>query len=104
MRWRWPADRVTPSGSDHRVIAIGQADDQLVRPGLLCRGNHFIRLEGRRQSRDILGHSSLEQLHFLRKIAEMAAERVGRPLADLGAVEANAALRRRPHPDQRPRQ
>ena len=52
-----------------------------------------------RKARDVLGDGALEQLHVLRQVTDVAAERLGRPLLDRGAVEPDAAARRRPHPD-----
>ena len=48
---------------------------------------------------DVLRHRAVEQLHVLRKIADVAAEIVGFPLLDGGAVEADIAAQGRPDAD-----
>ena len=55
------------------------------------------------EARDVLRDGAGEQFDVLRQIADVPAERVGRPLVERRAVEADLAARRPPDADQRAR-
>src|SRR5205807_2736237 len=56
------------------------------------------------ESRDIDSDATLEQFDILRQIADMLAQRVGRPMLERRVVELDFAAKPRPDPDQRTRQ
>ena len=58
----------------------------------------------RLEAGDVLGDRAVEQLDVLRQVADMAAERVGLPLVEGGAVEADLAAQGRPDADEGARQ
>ena len=53
------------------------------------------------EAADVLRDGAGEQLDVLRQVADMAAEHVGRPLVERGAVEPHLAADRLPDADQR---
>jgi hypothetical protein len=53
------------------------------------------------EAADVLRDGAAEQFDVLRQIADMAAEHVGRPLVERGAVEPHLAAHRLPDADQR---
>ena len=50
------------------------------------------------------GDCAIEQLDVLRQVADVAAERLGLPLIERGAVEANRSPLRQPGADESPRE
>src|SRR6202051_280692 len=54
------------------------------------------------ESRDIDSDAALEQFDILRQIADMLAQRVGRPMLERRVVELDLAAKPRPDPNQRP--
>src|SRR6185437_16524731 len=48
----------------------------------------------------VLGHGAIEEPDVLRQIADVAAEIVGRPLAQIGAVQSDMAPASRPYSDE----
>ena len=70
----------------------------------LGRGNDGFGVGLDLEAGDVLRHRAAQQLHVLRQIADVAAECVRRPLIERGAIEAHAAARGVPDPDQKPHQ
>src|ERR1700720_3987048 len=54
------------------------------------------------ESRDLNSDAALEQFDILRQIADMLAQRVGRPMLEGRVVELDFAAKPRPDPNQRP--
>ena len=49
------------------------------------------------EAADILTDRGIEQRHFLRQIADVAAQHIRRPLPEVGIVQADIAAQQRPH-------
>ena len=92
-----PARERLPALADARVVALRQAHDQLVHARLLGRlmtaSGSALGLE----AGDVLADGAVEQLDVLRQVADVPAERLGRPLIERRPVQAHAAPRRPPH-------
>ena len=88
--------------SRSRSPAAGAGSARARRP--LCRRDDRVRIGLRLEARDVLRDRAVEQLDVLRQIADVPAERLGRPLIERRAVEADAAAHRpaKPRPGPAP--
>jgi hypothetical protein len=85
--------------ADDGVIAFGKIDDKIVNAGRLGGRDHGIGIRRILEAADVLRHRAVEQFDVLRHVADMPAERFGRPLIERRAVEPHGAAHRPPHPD-----
>jgi hypothetical protein len=76
-----------------RLVAVGQAQDHLVHVGGLRRGDDGGAIRRRLEAGDVVGDGAVEQRHLLRQVAHVAAELLGRPALERGAVEPHRAAR-----------
>ena len=103
MRWRWPGESASPACADLGVVALGQAQDHLVRVRAL-RGAHHRGRVGLAEARDVVGDRAAEQLHRLRHVADVGPELRAVPGRDVDAVEAHRAGERLPDADDQARE
>ena len=104
MRWRWPGESALPALADLGVVALGQAQDQVVHVRAL-RGAHHRR---RRRARPGARCSRRPCRRTARRPAA-GSRCAGRARSrgqrrDVGAVEPHRARRRLPHADDQARQ
>jgi hypothetical protein len=85
------------------IITIGHLEHHLMRADQFCGGDDLFRINIS-QAGNILGYRSLQELDFLRDIAQMRAQFFMRPIGNLHAIEANRSLVRFPNAHKRPRQ
>ena len=90
--------------ADLGLVALGQPQDHAVHAGLGGGCDDRVAFGVGIEARDILGDGAVEQLDILRQVAQMASERIGRPLVERSTIEPNRAPLRQPGADQRPRQ
>src|SRR5262249_13833464 len=100
---RLPGRKRAAMIADHRVITLGQVDDELVNTGRLSCGYNRIGIGRILKATNVLRHCSVEQLDILRNVADMAAKGLRRPLIKRGAGEPYRAPQRTPNADQHPR-
>ena len=86
------------------LIAVRQAEDQLVDTGGLRRRDHLRRVRLRLQPGDVLRDRAGEQLHVLRQVADMLAQRLGRPLVERRPIDPDLAGDGPPDADEGPGQ
>ena len=79
---------------------MGQAEDHLVRAGLLRGDDHLLGVGLGQHPADVLGHGSVEKDNVLGEIADIAAEDVGIVLVEGRAVEADGTGGRMPDSGQ----
>jgi hypothetical protein len=89
--------------ADHGVVALGQVDDEVVDAGRLGRRDNGIRVRRILETADVLRHRTVEQFDVLGDVADMPAERFGRPLVERRAIEPHRAAHRPPDSDQHAR-
>jgi len=78
--------------ADARFIARGESQDHLMDARSLCRGDDILRRCIGSETRDVLRDRAVEELDFLRQIANVAAEDLRRPKSQRGAIETNCAI------------
>src|SRR4030095_11471510 len=88
---------------DRGVVALGQAQDEIVGLGPLGGGDDGLGIDGA-EAGDIVVDGAVEYLDVRRDVADPGAEVLTRPVGDVGAVEADGAGGRRPDAGQEPRQ
>src|SRR5215207_5647339 len=91
-----------PALPDLGVVAVRETQNKVVHVGGLRRLEDRLGVGLRLEAGDVLGHGAGEQLHVLRQIADVLAERFRIPLLEGGAVEAYLAAHRRPDADEEP--
>ena len=89
--------------ADLGVVALGQAQDELVHVRALRGAHHFggVRLA---EARDVLRHRAAEELDVLRQVAEVRPQTLARPRRHVGAIEAHHAGSRLPYADDQARE
>jgi len=85
-----PAVGMCPPGADNKIMHANR---------LGC-GDHGLVVGLRLETGDVLRHRAGEQLHILRQVSDVAAEQIGRPLVECGAVEPDVSAHRLPDPDE----
>src|ERR1700730_14463635 len=81
---------------DKGVIAVLERDDHVVDAGSSGGGANRFRVGIGLEAADVLRHSAVEEFQMLGQVADIATERIRRPLVERGAVEADLALRQGP--------
>ncbi len=79
--------------ADDGVVALRQPLDELVRLGEPCDARHVLVGELGQSEGDVLAHGRGEEERLLRDDADLAAQRAQRHVADVDAVERDAAGR-----------
>ena len=91
MRWRWPPDRRGAALADHRLVAVGQRHDEVVRVGGAGGGDEFgLGGVGAAEAQVVLDRA-VEQVGVLRDHGDHAADRVGIERAQILAADADGA-------------
>ena len=83
------------------VIAVGQAQDHIVRTGHPCGFQNCLRCRRFVEARDVCRDGSVEQRDVLRQIADVASKIVKIPSIDWRAVEPHGARGGRPYSHER---
>ena len=95
-----PAGKHGAAFSDLGLVTLRQPQDDLMHAGLRRRRDQLGRIGILLEPGDVLRHRALEQLHFLRQVADEAPERIRAPLIERRPVEPDRAARRFPDADQ----
>src|SRR5262245_44886144 len=90
--------------ADAGVIAAREPQYHLMHAGSVCRANDVPGRRVRSESADVLCNGAVEELHFLRQVADTGAERLGLPKLERGAVETNLPAGHGPYTHQSTRQ
>ena len=86
--------------ADLGLVAVRQLQDHVVHAGGAGGGDDLLGSGPHREAGDVLRHRAGEQLDVLRQVADVAAERLRRPLVERRAVEPDLAAHRLPDADQ----
>ncbi len=86
--------------ADLRLVAVRQAQDEIVDVGGLGGGQDRLRIGPGIEAADVLGDRAREQLHILREVADVRSKILRIPLLEGGTVEADLAPHRRPDADE----
>ena len=92
-RCRWPPDSRWPALADHRLVAVRQRDDELVRVGGARRRLDLLRAGAPCDDsvRDVVGDRVVEQHRLLRHDADLPPQRGERHVAHVDAVDEDRA-------------
>ncbi len=86
-----------------RVVALGKAQNHLVQPRVLGRGNHLLRIH-LAQAGDVFGNRALKQLDVLGQIPNIGPQLIAVPALDRALIEQHLPRHLRPNPQNAPRQ
>ena len=87
IRCRSPPESDWPALADQRIVAVGQAEDELVGPGGLGGGDEFFTPGIGPAVGDVLGDGAVKQERLLQDQADMLAIFLDGERADVGAVD-----------------
>src|SRR5262245_19155867 len=89
-----------PLIADRCLVALRQADDQLVDPSRAGRDKDIFRFCIIRETGDVFSDAAFDKLYVLRQITNIFAEDFRSPLIKGRAVQSNLAAHRLPHTDE----
>ena len=74
IRWRSPPERRLAALADHRVVAVGEADDEVVGVGGRARRDHLVAGRLGVAVADVVGDGAVEQVRLLEHDPDLPPE------------------------------